>query len=634
MAEEESPGQTQSPTARADGPAWSALGAASREKADAFLDEQTILVRLQAKELAHELALRHWSMRFGNVSAVMKVTFEIALAFILVAIAAGIAAAIWTAVNDRGLVIEAFSVPPDLAAKGLTGEVIANKILDRLAALQAQTVSQRVSASYANNWGDDIKVQIPETGVSVGEFNHTLHQWLGHETRIRGEVYRTPRGIAIAARVGGESTPVLRGVEGDIDALVDRTAERIYRSTQPYRYASWLSNHGRLAESNAVLQSVVGAGNAHERAWAYNGMAHNTIILGEGAKADEFARKAIASDPHVFLPQFNLANGEADQGHDEIGLRTAEATLKAASAGDPELDKFSFMRGVLGLREQISQLTGDYLAARDFARQLQSLDDPENAREDEMQACASLHDVACFRAGAASPSPETDDASHLAWVATLQQGRVALRWWDPVMKSAAVFHDGLSRNAFMKGWLALADAPLQALAAAHLGDTKRAHALIDSTPLDCVLCLRIRGQIDAQDNNWNGAAYWFSRAVREAPSVPFPLSDWGEMLFRRGDFDGAIAKFTLAHQKGPHFADPLEMWGEALMQKNRSDLALAKFEDADKFAPNWGRLHLKWGEALFYAGRKDEARKQFAAASALDLFASDRTELSRMSTHV
>src|SRR5215469_982861 len=64
-----------------------ALSAASRERADELLAEQAAFVRLQAKELEHELRLKHWSLRFGNVSAVMKVSFEIALAFIMLAIA-------------------------------------------------------------------------------------------------------------------------------------------------------------------------------------------------------------------------------------------------------------------------------------------------------------------------------------------------------------------------------------------------------------------------------------------------------------------------------------------------------------------------------------------------------------------
>lgn len=171
--------------------------------------------------------------------------------------------------------------------------------------------------------------------------------------------------------------------------------------------------------------------------------------------------------------------------------------------------------------------------------------------------------------------------------------------------------------------------PWLAYAWAKTGNIANAEALVRMTPLDCTRCLEFRGRIAGLSGDPARAARWFARAGADAPSEPFAMTDWGEMLLRRGDFDGAIAKFDLAHAIGPHFADPLEMWGEALMQKNRSDLALLKFEDANKFAPNWGRLHLKWGEALVYAGKPAESHRQFALADTLALSATDKRELEK-----
>jgi tetratricopeptide (TPR) repeat protein len=169
--------------------------------------------------------------------------------------------------------------------------------------------------------------------------------------------------------------------------------------------------------------------------------------------------------------------------------------------------------------------------------------------------------------------------------------------------------------------------PALAIAYAEKGAFPEAHRIVDTTPVDCDLCISARSRIDALQHHWSGAAFWYAQAVKFGPSLPQPETDWGAMLLAKGDTDAAIAKFTLAHANGPHFADPLEMWGEALMLKNRSDLALAKFENANKYAPNWGRLHLKWGEALFYVGRTDEAQSQFAEAAQLDLSESDQRAL-------
>jgi tetratricopeptide (TPR) repeat protein len=171
--------------------------------------------------------------------------------------------------------------------------------------------------------------------------------------------------------------------------------------------------------------------------------------------------------------------------------------------------------------------------------------------------------------------------------------------------------------------------PLLALAQAKTGDIKAAWATIGKLPLDCYLCLRVRGQIAGVQRNWSEADRWFARAVRFAPSIPFAYTEWGATLLSRGRYDVAIVKFKEANAKGPHFADPFEMWGEALTRENRSDLALAKFAEAVKYAPHWGRLHLKWGEALFYAEQKNEAKKQFAIAATLDLSQAEKSELAR-----
>ena len=43
----------------------------------------------------------------------------------------------------------------------------------------------------------------------------------------------------------------------------------------------------------------------------------------------------------------------------------------------------------------------------------------------------------------------------------------------------------------------------------------------------------MRGRIDALEKNWKGAGYWFARAAQDAPSTPFPFTDWGQMLLEK-----------------------------------------------------------------------------------------------------
>ena len=201
-----------------------ALGGASREKADAFLDEQRALaVRqrhltdLQAQELTHELGLRHWSLWVRHASGLLKLALELSAGLLLLFAVTAIGVMVWNAKHSDGLVIESFSVPPDLASRGLNGEVLASQMLDRLTDMQNATSGSRAAQSYANNWGGDLKVEIPETGVSIGEAYRFLKSWLGHETHISGEVWRTESGIAITARITGGSASTVTGSPADLD---------------------------------------------------------------------------------------------------------------------------------------------------------------------------------------------------------------------------------------------------------------------------------------------------------------------------------------------------------------------------------------------------------------------------------
>ncbi len=153
-----------------------ALGGASREDAGASLkkqsilaDAQTRLATLKAQELSHELGLRHWSLWVRHASGLLKLALELSAGLLLLTVLGGIGIMVWSAAHADGLVIESFSVPPDMAQRGLTGQVVAGEILDRLSEIQAATISTRTGKSYASAWGDDIKVEIPDTGISIGD---------------------------------------------------------------------------------------------------------------------------------------------------------------------------------------------------------------------------------------------------------------------------------------------------------------------------------------------------------------------------------------------------------------------------------------------------------------------------------
>jgi tetratricopeptide (TPR) repeat protein len=618
-------------TGASDAAAWGALGVAGRAKAEAYLDEQTRLARLQSEELVREDKLRHWSLRVHHISDVMKLAFEISLAFIVLAVAIGLGAMVWSATQDRDLVVEAFSVPQDMAQAGMTGTVLAGRVLDRFAQLQADTVGTTQGAgSYRREGAEEVRVEIPDTGISLGELNNSLRAWLGHETHVSGDLVRTAKGLALNVRYGSGVGTTAEGA--DLDKLIETSAEHIYASARPYRYAEYLTRHKRFAEAQAIIPALAAHGSAQDRAVAYSTWASLYDFQGDMARAAQMGREAVRLDPENPVARAWLSATENNLGHDEQGYLNAQASIDywhgAAIAG-LDADEAALLPVLFTAYRD--ETDGDLSGALDAWHRLAASGwggyDPAGHAIDS----AADHDMAQARAVAAAiPAKDHDGLANylvpltqfsIAWSAGDWSG--AVRWAEKTESLLATRPDqATDQRVFL--W------PQWAYAMARNGDRTGADRLIAQTPPDCDICMRMRGKIAALAQDWPGAARDFAIVAARSPHMPYAETDWGEMLLRKGNLDGAIAKFEIANRKSPHFADPLEMWGEALMAQNRSDLAVAKFTEADKYASAWGRLHLKWGEALWWTGDHAGAERQFLMAAKLDLAPPEKSELARV----
>ncbi len=600
----------------------------------AFLKEQRKLMVEQREQLRDQVK----RLKLGIIDQRFSIALKAMTAVIGFAVAGALALIVWNAAGSGGLVIEPFSVPPDLAARGLTGQVVASKLLDQLVTMQQQTDSQRDPATYTNYWGDDIKVEIPSTGVSIGELERFLREKLGHPTHITGEVVRDDKGLSLTARAGTIGSGTVRGGDTNVDVLVQKLAESVYGITEPYRYGAWLQEHGRNAEGIATFVAVKSRGSASERPWGYLGWA-NSLEETKGIHARFQAMlEAHRQWPAEFLPGQNVGVIE-----DELSLpEQAIATLQESAPLLSSPEHGGIRSDVVPMaKKRIESLidlnVGNFREAVPLWQE--EIDFGPQGVTYSMhcmlaQAQLGEHDLRAARATMADPGEpggvnREESAFEISWTRMLVSAQ-AQDWLALLSEerngSASVFaHYPTARTLAPARTI-----PLLAYAHANLGDFKAAEDLIAQTPSDCYRCLVLRAKIAEIERQHARADWWFARAIAQQPSIPFAYLDLGAALLARGNVDGAIAKFQIANQKGPHFADPLEMWGEALIAKNRSDLALAKFEEANKYAPNWGRLHLKWGEALLWSGDKNGAAKQFAITSGLDLSADDKSELAAM----
>jgi len=588
-----------------------ALGRSTRAKAvdaeaAAFLRDQRRLVNLQIENLEGDRALQHRHLALRYFGDRLRIGLQLlAIAFGLFVVG-GLGVMVWQAYEDHSLVIEAFSVPPDLAKDGLTGEVVAARFLDKLKAMQTATPSDRPADTYQNDWGSDIKVQIPETGLTFGEFEKLLRAKLGHERHVTGEVIRTAAGLAVTARLGDAPPQTFEGPQSDFDGLARQAAEAVYRANQPYRYAEYLDQHGRVAEAFAVVADLAANGPRSERGWAYAQWgALDLNEHGDAASARAHLLKARSFGGGVGASaEIGLINVDVWSGHEETALEHSKVLVAMLQKRSAQTTEAFYEHVKIVSAAWLASLVGDHRAsARLYGLEADAPDPMGTARLASSLAATEFaldHDPKSARRALGAREP-IDDASLLQldaangfsalpvfWIAAADQNWPAaladIRAKDAWLESQAPTHPlmGLLRNVWIH--------PLEALAMARTGDVAGAQALIATTPADCYLCLRARGGIAAQMRDWAAAERWFAEAIRQAPSLPLAYAERGEMRLARDDVAAAIADFTIAHRRSPHFADPLEGWGDALARQGRRRDALAKYDEALKYAPAWPEL--------------------------------------------
>src|ERR1700744_396557 len=128
----------------------------------------------------------------GTLAISIATTFLVAVAICV------FIASLFKAALARGAVIEAFAVPTTLADKGLTGQVLASELPDRVMFLQKQPMRAQVSEAKAVGSlqvmppDAPIKVEISSTTITLDELYIYLRSWLGHERFISGELIVLP----------------------------------------------------------------------------------------------------------------------------------------------------------------------------------------------------------------------------------------------------------------------------------------------------------------------------------------------------------------------------------------------------------------------------------------------------------
>ena len=579
-----------------DNPIEIAMVAASSGKplpdaARNVLEKHAVLIDCQAdlaKAQTIEIRLRHVGER---VRAAMWAALAV-LAFLLVALVISVAV---KAARSDALIVQGFRVPQSLAASGLTGEVVATQVLDKLAELQERSESTRAASTYASNWEDELKIDIPNTGATTDQIWKLLRGWLGKETRISGEVIDTGGGLALTTRVGAMPGKRFVSETRNLDDLITKGAELIYKHTQPYRYAITLpiNDPVKREERRQVLMGLTTNPSAFERKWAYNGL---SVVLREDGNFTgslAMARKALAIDPDMIPAMGNQASAHRLLGHhqryldilqrqyelpisDEYDARIVEAN-KCLTSGSNGAVKRSLAD--LQWSAQCFERVGAYSELAVYSKASIAL-----LRHDS-RALAAIK--------VKSEDPLGDELSNAGFNISR-----AILDKDPADLAASLQRHRAAQTAFLskaptpyyRATLPTSDWPFEAEVLSTLGRHAEAAALIAKTPLDCYDCLRVRGVIAKNVGNRAAAQRWYLAAAQQGPRLAPAFLDWGRLLLDNRRLGSAQVKLREANRLAPTWADPLKYWGDLLAAQGKRNEAMAKYDAAARLAPKWVEL--------------------------------------------
>jgi hypothetical protein len=564
------------------------------KKTAAFLDEQAHLVKVQAKHLEDEHAARlHYLQgqarevdirRFGLR---LRVGFQLFIVLLATAIGIAVAVMIHDAVTSRRVVMEPFHAPPGLAARGIDGVVVASGLLDELSHLQDATRSTFAARVLSGAWTSNIKLDVPETGVSIGEISRLLRERFGHDIHIDGDLVEAATGdLALTVRGNGVPAKTFGGPATELSTLTIHAAEYIYSQSQPARWASYLTNAGRDKEALAFCPSAIPGADPQERPGLFNtwGLAiQNTG--GSMRESLELFRTAVKLQPDTWAAHNNIMNSLMILG-DEEGAWKAGEEMRKAAGGRPGRAPEAFYQNwdalTWNLRAWLDAIAADAETNAGAGANATS----EGPVIADVQV--RLHDPGAAELAIKTTKEDPHDPT-IGAITHFVRGRIAAVAGDTARAATEMEAFGtaygnpvvLANYPGYHCWIA----PIEEAA----GHPDKADSLL-KTAGSFVDCYRFRADILDGRGDWTGAQKAYVEAVALAPDLPAAYYSWGLALAKHGELAAAEAQIKNANQHGPHWADPLKAWGDVLVKQGHTKEAQARYDEALKYAPNWKEL--------------------------------------------
>jgi len=546
-----------------------AEGAAQLKKeAAAFLADQRKLISHQL----HHLVVQFKLLKLKVLGERLRLALQgLSIAFVTVILVI-FGRLVFDAMNDHSLTIQGFSTTPALEAQGFSAHALAEDLMHRVNAIRqvADDHSFDYSGEVHGQEAEELKVEIPGAGISLDAIESFIRRSMGHQVPVNGDLRLDADGKAVMTIYVGTGDPIrVEAAGNNMEHLAQEAAERVFQRFDPENYCVYLevSPH-RHAEALAAARNYVAVAKAEQRTDTYSLLANS---MADKARAEPYARLATELDPTFIYAWFERTSDADTLGHDEEALAAARRILTLRRQDQPERVRratgFDYIQQYA--RRRVALETADYRTYEtliDGTARTQSYETLAGKALSLARVRALTHDDAGARAALARAAlvgnADPDEMDTVTFLVDSMAGRwpQARATMEGALGRSQASLPSLDTDDEKAGLQTQMDRfyhPWHALAVAHTGDAAAAWAEISATPLDCYLCLYLRGSVAAIKGDADYGR-WFYMAVRQNPDIPFAYKAWGEALLMRGDKAGARLRFEQAAQIAPRWADPRE----------------------------------------------------------------------------
>jgi len=279
-------------------------------------------------------------------------------------------------ITTKGVVISDISVPSSLEDRGMSGTVIAQRILDHLHEISAGSKKEQSAITGSEDQSQLPDIQLPVGGLDLNSVLSQVRSYLGYkDTKITGEITTdqegdsdkgTPSTYLLRLRMAGHGVIYQSPKASEnVDSLVDDAAAEIMHRFDPINLGFYLYKKKDYVNAIRMTETAIANGAPGDDGWAFNmrGMiqrdqrhypeavaqfreairrepkfvyAYNNLsqtlrLMGQLDEAAEMARKAIELAPKGREGYSNLALVLIEQGKGD----EAVALMQKAIAVEP-----------------------------------------------------------------------------------------------------------------------------------------------------------------------------------------------------------------------------------------------------------------------------------------------------------